>query len=85
MLLEDTPFYWTSGKMAEIDFVVQFVDKIIPIEVKSSTNIRSKSMQVYREKYSPPLAVKATLLNLCLYEGVLNIPLYLLWKLTAFI
>ncbi|NJD01384.1 MAG: ATP-binding protein [Ruminiclostridium sp.] len=85
MLLEDVPFYWTSGNTAEIDFVAQFVDKIIPIEVKSSTNIRSKSMRVYREKYTPPLVVKATLFNLCLNEGVLNIPLYLLWKLSALI
>jgi predicted AAA+ superfamily ATPase len=85
VLLQKPPFYWTSGNTAEVDFVAPFDDKIVPIEVKASTNVRSKSMQVYREKYSPELFVKASLMNLHQNEGVLNIPLYLLWMLPSFI
>ncbi|MEI6575993.1 MAG: DUF4143 domain-containing protein [Bacteroidota bacterium] len=32
--LEDVPPYWTSGNEAEVDFIVQSGNDIIPIEVK---------------------------------------------------
>ncbi len=43
--LDDMPFYWTSGNLAEVDFVAQFTDKIVPIEVKAAFN--AKSTQIY--------------------------------------
>jgi predicted AAA+ superfamily ATPase len=44
----DLPFYyWSRDKnTAEIEFVVQYEDKIIPIEV-NSTNTRSASLEAY--------------------------------------
>jgi predicted AAA+ superfamily ATPase len=80
-LTERVPFYWSSGNLAEIDFILQFNEKIIPIEVKAADNVKSKSLAVYRKKYDPPVSVKASLRNLNFAEGVLNCPLYLLWKL----
>jgi hypothetical protein len=80
-LTEKVPFYWSSGNLAEIDFILQFNDKIIPLEVKAADNVKSKSLAVYRKKYNPPVSVKASLRNLNFAEGVLNCPLYLLWKL----
>lgn len=84
-LLEDVPFYWASGNLAEIDFVAQFTDKIVPIEVKASTNTKSKSLSIYRNKYKPPVSVKTSLLNLNYKDGLLNCPLYLLWRLKVFV
>jgi len=46
-------FYWTSGNTAEIEFMLQQSQQIIPIEVKSSTSIKSKSLSEYRKKYAP--------------------------------
>ena len=80
-LIDDVPFYWSSGNLAEIDFIVQFTDKIVPIEVKAAENIKSKSLAVYRKKYDPPIAVKTSRRNLDYKDGLLNCPLYLLWKL----
>ena len=84
-LTEKVPFYWSSGNLAEIDFILQFNDKIIPLEVKAADNVKSKSLAVYRKKYDPPVSVKASLRNLNFAEGVLNCPLYLLWKLPEII
>ncbi len=84
-VLEETPFYWASGNLAEIDFVVQFTDKIVPIEVKAATNVKAKSLGVYRIKFNPPVSVKTSMRNLGYVDGVLSCPLYLLWKLVEFI
>ena len=54
---EGTPRYWTSGSQAEVDFLIQVKNDIIPIEVKSDENIRSKSLSVYYELYQPPIRI----------------------------
>lgn len=46
------PFYWESQGKAEVDFVIQNnLGEIIPIEVKSSENVRSRSLQQFVLKY----------------------------------
>ena len=79
--LDDVPFYWASGNLAEVDFVAQFIDRVVPIEVKAATNVKSKSLGVYREKYQPPISVRTSLRNLGCEKGILSCPLYLLWQL----
>lgn len=69
-------FFWTNEATAEVDFVGQFGDKIVPIEVKSGENVYAKSLRIYREKYQPELAVRMSLRGLEENEGLLNIPLY---------
>ena len=77
----DLPFYWRSGNTAEVDFLLQAEHSILPMEVKASTNVRSRSLSVYREKYQPEMAVRASMNDLKQEEGLLNIPLYALWAL----
>lgn len=77
----DVPYYWKSGNTAEVDFIAQFEDKIVPIEVKSSVNVKARSLGVYREKYKPEVSVRTSMLNLKKDEGLLNIPLYMLWSI----
>lgn len=74
-------YYWTSGNLAEVDFIMQGQQDLLPIEVKSGTNVKSKSLQMYREKYKPPCALRFSMLNLRYEKGVLNIPLYLVHQL----
>ncbi len=81
----DTPFYWTSGNTAEVDFVFQFKDKIIPLEVKSGENLGSRSLTLYRQKYAPELSIKTSLKNVDIQNGIMNIPLYMLWNLKKYI
>jgi len=50
---------------------------IIPIEVKSSENIRSKSLTFYRKEYTPEISIRFSLKNLQYADGLLNMPLFL--------
>ncbi len=74
---EVSPGYWTSSSQAEVDFVIQMKNEIIPIEVKSDENIRSKSLSVYNRLYEPSVRVRYSLKNLKKDDGLINIPLFL--------
>jgi predicted AAA+ superfamily ATPase len=74
---EGTPRYWASGGQAEVDFLIQVKNDIIPIEVKSDENIRSKSLAVYSDLYHPPIRIRYSLKNLKKDDGLLNIPLFM--------
>ncbi|MBR6177518.1 MAG: ATPase, partial [Bacteroidales bacterium] len=50
---------------------------VLPIEVKSGTSISGKSIKVFGEKYSSPLMIRFSGLNLRLDNNFLNIPLWL--------
>ena len=82
---ENTPYYWTSGNLAEVDFVIQCGTQIVPIEVKSERNVKAKSLAEYRKKYEPVYAVKTSMRSETNGIGVLNIPLYLIGRLQALI
>lgn len=81
----DVPRYWKSVNTAEVDFVIQLEEGIIPVEVKASTNLKSRSLRIYREKYKPALSIRTSLGNLRMDDGLLNIPLYMLWTLEKII
>jgi len=71
------PVYWKSGNQAEIEFVIDFENKIIPIEAKSSESVRSRSLTEYRKNNQPKIALRYSMKNLKLDDGLLNIPLYM--------
>lgn len=74
--------YWTNPTgRAEVDFLIQDEDIIIPIEVKSGLNVTAKSLKTYREKYSPKISVRTSMLNLKLDDSLLNLPLYLIGEM----
>jgi len=81
----ETPYYWKSGNQAEVDFLTQIGEQIIPVQVKASTNLKSRSLAEYRKKYSPEIAIRTSLANLKREEGLLNLPLYLLFALKRFL
>lgn len=68
--------YWNSGNKAEIDFVVELQDGIIPVEVKASENVRSHSLRVYIEKYKPVYAIRLSSRNFGFANGIKSVPLY---------
>lgn len=81
----ETPYYWSSGNTAEVDFVVQSGAHIVPIEVKSEKNIRARSLAEYRKKYEPQISVKTSMRSEVNGEEIRNIPLYLMSRMTAFL
>ena len=71
------PRYWTSGRTAEVDFVIEDGDaQAVPVEVKSSDNVRSRSLSVYREKYEPVRTLRLSTRNFGMSDGIESIPLY---------
>lgn len=84
-LYGDVPYYWRSGNTAEVDFIAQFEEKVVPIEVKASTSVKARSLGVYREKYKPEISVRASLQNLKKNDGLINLPLYMLWTIEKYI
>jgi len=70
--------YWTNATgRAEVDFLIQNEDAVIPVETKSGLNLKAQSLRSYREKYHPTVSVRTSMKNLRLDDGLLNIPLYL--------
>lgn len=74
----ETPLrYWTSGNKAEIDFLLQHENTIIPVEVKSDSSVTGKSLTLFNKRYQPPIRIRYSLKNLKQDEGLLNIPLFM--------
>ncbi|MBQ5333344.1 MAG: ATP-binding protein [Oscillospiraceae bacterium] len=70
-------YYWTiANSQAELDFVLQKDDKIYAIEVKKGEHVRSRSLSVFRQKYSPDYAIRFSQKNFGKTEDVISIPLY---------
>ena len=69
-------YYWTSGNQAEVDFIARIGEDIIPIEVKSSENTRSRSLSVYVKAHSPKYAIRLSMRNFGLENGIKSVPLY---------
>ena len=68
------PCYWTSAGKAEVEFVVQWNDKIIPIEVKAEGNISGNSLTEYNKKYNPEWRIRFSMLNMQYNNGLLSCP-----------
>jgi predicted AAA+ superfamily ATPase len=75
--MQDTPCYWSSGNTAKVDFIIQHQNHLIPVEVKSDENVRSRSLTIYQQKYNPLLRIRYSLKNLSFQDGLLNIPHFL--------
>ncbi len=81
----DTLYYWSSGNMAEVDFVLQQGAEIIPIEVKSEKSVKSRSLAEYRKKYNPMYAVRTSMVPELTNATLLNIPLFMISSLSKWI
>lgn len=70
------PYYWTSKSDAEIDFITRIGKDIIPIEVKSSDNTKSKSLNIYMNKFNPTYAIRISTKNFGFKNNIKSVPLY---------
>ncbi|TXI83606.1 MAG: ATP-binding protein [Crocinitomicaceae bacterium] len=70
-------YYWSSDSgTAEIDFLIQLEDQIIPIEVKAEENLQAKSLKVFVEKFKATHAVRTSMSPYRIVDWLENIPLY---------
>jgi uncharacterized protein len=70
-------YYWVAeNATAEIDFLIQKQNEIIPIEVKAEENLKSKSLKVYFEKYKSENIIRTSMNTFRIENWLTNIPLY---------
>lgn len=67
------PNYYTFDRH-EIDFIIQYKNKIIPIEVKASKSTNNISLTRYNEKNNNELSIRFSMNNLAKDGKILNIP-----------
>ena len=68
-------FYWASNR-AELDFLIQYQNNIIPVEAKATINLQAKSLKSFRQKYEPKISIRTSLADFEENTGLFNIPLY---------
>ena len=68
--------YWESGNKAEVDFILYLDDGIIPLEVKSSDNVRSRSLNLYINRFNPKYSIRISTKNFGFENNIKSVPLY---------
>ncbi len=78
LISKDYPlYYWESEGKSELDFVLPTNDgNCIPVEVKSSENVRSKSLNQFIIKYNPPYSIRISTKNFGFDNNIKSVPLY---------
>ena len=71
-------YYWTNEtSRAEIDFILQVSNIIVPVEVKATTNLKAKSLNNFIDKFKPEKSIRTSLADYKINENNLfDIPLY---------
>ena len=69
-------FYWQSEGKAEVDFILQKEDVVIPVEVKKGERNRSKSLGIFAKKYNSPYAIRISKKNFGFENNIKSVPLY---------
>lgn len=73
-------YYWKNNTH-EVDFILQKNEAIIPIEVKASTNKRSRSLREYMNQYQPPQSIRLSRKNFGCVDGIKSVPFYAVYLL----
>ena len=69
-------YYWNLGSMYEVDFLINVEGDIIPIEVKASDNVTSKSLNYYVTRFKPVYSIRISTKNFGFQNNIKSIPLY---------
>jgi predicted AAA+ superfamily ATPase len=68
--------YWRDANRAEVDFLLDLPEGIVPIEVKSGHSKKSSSLRAYIDAYGPPYAIRMLQKNFGTANGIHTMPLY---------
>ncbi|MBR3057503.1 MAG: ATP-binding protein [Clostridiales bacterium] len=82
-------YFWRSGNSAEVDFLIEHKEKMVPVEVKSADNTQAKSFKQFCKLYEPKKGLKLSAKNIaknnCESTVAYSIPLYLEWNLYKYL
>lgn len=71
-------FYWANDAKAELDFLLQIDNMILPVEAKATTNLKAKSLKSYCDANKCPIAIRYSTASYKKTDNLYDIPLYLL-------
>lgn len=74
-------YYWqreSKNSNAEVDYILQQDQHIIPLEIKSGTKGSMHSLHLFMEEKQPPYGVRSSLENFGQYNNICLCPLYAL-------
>lgn len=71
------PYFWRNDKgTKEVDFILTIGGKLIPVEVKSSDNVKSESLNDYIRLFNPAWSIRISEKNFGFENNIKSIPLY---------
>ena len=78
LLTLELPLYYHSvdNSTIEIDFLTQWHDKVVPIEVKAEVNVKAKSLRTFIDNNPELKGVRYSMLSYKDQGWMVNIPLY---------
>ena len=77
LIAKDTSlYYWTYGRNAEVDFILYNEDGVIPVEVKSGSNVKSTSLNIYMKENKPKYGIRISAKNFGFENNIKSVPLY---------
>lgn len=81
-------YFWRSGNTAEVDFIYEDKEMIIPVEVKVADNSQAKSYKQYCNKHKPNVGFKISGKNIgenmCGDTRTVSLPIYMNWNMELY-
>ena len=77
--MPENMYFWTREKeksQAEVDYIIQYNEKIIPIEVKSGKSGKMQSMHLFLSEKKAEYGIRISLENFIKYDNIQVYPLY---------
>ena len=69
-------YFWKGKNQYEIEFLLEENNSVIPVEVKNSKRVTSKSLNAFMEKYNCPYAYRLSMKNFGYENKIKSVPLY---------
>ena len=81
----DSDLHYYTFDRKKIDFVIQYKNNIIPIEVKANVSTNNNSLTKFNKENDNNISIRLSLNNLKQDGKIINIPLYLIEYIDKFI
>ena len=76
---QESLYYWhreAKSSNAEVDYIVQKGQQIVPVEIKSGKSGSMQSLRLFMQEKRSAFGVRFSLENYSKYENILALPLY---------
>jgi len=81
-----TLYYWSADKgIAELDFILQYQGKVVPIEVKAEENLKAKSLKLVSESFPETHPIRTSMSNFRIESWMANFPLFAMGNLNTYL